>query len=111
MGSILKQMGAGASGVWPVGGRAPWSAGVRKARAGSGGEGDGGRVVGRQSALGGVEAIDEELVQPQIGGDSEAVPGVQVDGVRVGTLLAAGVDTRSGVLNDAARRLEPPIGG
>ena len=51
-------------------------------RAGAGRDGDERRIVRRECALGGVEAIDHHLVETEVGRESEAVRGVEEDRVR-----------------------------
>src|SRR5262245_57681988 len=66
---------------------------------------DGRRVVGRQCPLGRVDAVDEDLVQASVRDESEAVGGVEVDGVGQWPLLGV----VPGVLDQRRRRAEAAV--
>src|SRR5262245_48537509 len=61
-----------------------------------------GRIVRRERALPRVEAIDEQLVEPEIGGNGEPIIGRKIDGMSVRLLLSLRVDARASVLNEGA---------
>ena len=62
-------------------------------RSGSGIELCEGRIIRGERSLGAVELVDEELVEAEIVDHGEMVVGREVDGVRVGSLLALGIDS------------------
>src|SRR5438034_11005506 len=64
------------------------------------------RVVGRESALLRVEAIDEDLVQAEVGGEGETVRRVEVDRVTVRSLLPGRVGALALVLHEGGRLVE-----
>ena len=71
------------------------------------------RIVRLQRAVLRVEAIDEDLVETEIGHEGEAIGRVDPDAVRVGLCLALGIDAaalmldRGGALAEAPIRVEP----
>src|SRR4029077_8408704 len=60
-----------------------------------------GRSVGRERAFGGVEAVDQDFVEAEIGGEDEAIIGGSADPVGVRAFLALFVDTGAGVLHES----------
>ncbi len=51
------------------------------------------RIVRRELAVRSVEAIDQQFVEPQIGGDCEPITGVDVDRMGVRPFLPLRIDT------------------
>ena len=80
------------------------------ARAGAGLHGGERWVVRGQRARLAIELIDQQLVEAEVGRDGESVRGVEVDRVRVRSLLPSGVDARTGVLLRVGRRPESAVG-
>src|SRR5207237_1392421 len=76
------------------------------ARPGAGRDCNLGRIVRRQRSLRGIEAIDENPVESEVGREGELARRVEIDRVRVRFLLARRVDARSLVLNEAGRLAE-----
>ena len=68
-----------------------------------------GRVVGGQLSFGGIQPIDQDFVQAEIGRKGKTAGGVQVHRVGVRSLLAPRIDARSFVLNRRRRFAEPPV--
>src|SRR4029077_2366742 len=60
-----------------------------------------GRSVGRERAFGGVEAVDQDFVEAEIGGEDEAIIGGSADPVGVRAFLALFVDAGAGVLHES----------
>ena len=75
----------------------------------------GGRPVGPNRCLPGIESVDEDLVDAEVADDGKAAVRGGVDRMPVGTLLAGGIDALSLVLDEPCRsprhrRPEPTIG-
>ena len=67
------------------------------------------RVARDERPLPGIEAIDEDLVDAQVGGVGEPVVGTEVDRMGARRTLTRRVDARSGVLNEGGGRLQPAV--
>ena len=79
------------------------------ARARPGRDGRVGRLRGSQGSALGVEPIDQDLVQAEVGREREAVRLVRLDHVAVRALLALGVGDRARVLDEGRGGLHPAV--
>ena len=64
------------------------------------------RDVRRQRSFPGVESINQNLIEPQIGHVSKAVPSVEIDAVRVRRFLTGLVHAGTRVLDERTRRFQ-----
>ena len=76
------------------------------ARAGAGRRDERRRIIGRQLAGVGIEAVDHDLVDAQVGAEGELVGLIDVDRMGVGALLIAWIDALALVLMDRRRFTE-----
>src|SRR5439155_16038511 len=66
-------------------------------------------VVRLQRALVGIEPVDHHLVEPQVGDESVAIGGIEIDGMGVRSFLALLVDARAVMLHEARCLTQMPI--
>src|SRR5260370_26905131 len=59
-----------------------------------------GRIVGRESAFGGVEMVEQDFVEAEIGGERATIFGAGSNPGGVGALLAPSVEARNRMLGE-----------
>ena len=68
------------------------------------------RAIASQLSRGGVQSIDHDLVQPQVGNQGETTGRVQGDAVCVGALLPLSIDAGARVLDERGNLAESAVG-
>ena len=68
------------------------------------------RIVGASASRAPRRTVGQDLVQPEVAHEHEAIRGIQRHAVRVRSLLAFGIDAFAGVLYDVGGRAEPAVG-